>query len=131
MPDVSDLLLHSFANMGRGPDRWDCYGLCIEVFSRYGVVVPIDYVAQALDDEEVNAQADRVRGDWEKIVEPVEPCLITFSVLCGKGMVNHVGVYIGGGRFIHSMRGLGVTISPLNDIKWRQLIEGYYVYRSK
>lgn len=126
-----DLLLHRFKSMGRGPDIWDCYGLCIEVFKRFKINVPTDYIAHALDDEAVSKQVNEAKSEWVKIPEPVKPCLITFSVLCAHDMVNHVGVYIGGGRFIHCMRGLGVTISPLAELKWRNSIEGYYVYRSK
>jgi len=41
---------------------------------------------------------------------------LVFFNTSGKG-ISHVGIYIGGSKFIHSMTGKGVTITDIND-KW-------------
>ena len=129
MPNLEDLLSCQFADGGRGPDRWDCYGLCIEVFKRYGKDIPKDYFAPALNSLAVYRQFKKVVGDWELLTEPQTPCLVAFSVLSKRRMVNHVGVYIGGGKFIHSCQGLNVTVSALSNINWRNSVIGYYKYK--
>jgi probable lipoprotein NlpC len=41
-----------------------------------------------------------------------------------KGRVNHVGLYVGNGNFIHASTSRGVMVSPLDDIYWKPLYIG-------
>lgn len=46
---------------------------------------------------------------------------LVFFMTCGSSHINHVGIYIGEGQFIHASSGQGrVTISSLNEGYYRQ-----------
>lgn len=125
--DFSDLLLKKFEDGGRGPDGFDCYGLVIEGFKRYGISIPKDYYACALDNLAINNQYEKSLPEWIKLEEPEIPCLITFKIL--SPYVNHVGLYIGEGRFIHSLQGVNISISSLNHINFKNRVDGYFKYK--
>ena len=38
--DINDLIGKTYKEKGRGPDSYDCYGLCMEVSRRIGVELP-------------------------------------------------------------------------------------------
>jgi len=41
-----------------------------------------------------------------------------------KKRVNHVGVYLSGGRFIHASSSVGITVSRLNESYWQKRFVG-------
>jgi probable lipoprotein NlpC len=41
-----------------------------------------------------------------------------------RGRVNHVGIYVGNGNFIHASTSRGVMVSPMDDIYWKPLYMG-------
>ena len=91
--------------------KTDCWWLVREVFSRYGIIIP-DYSAsrKAVADYNllrISKEMEYHKSFWVKIEEPEIPCIVALS-LGVPGFINHVGVYIGDGRFIHTtcMRGM-------------------------
>jgi cell wall-associated NlpC family hydrolase len=64
---------------------------------------------------------------WEKLGRPVkqadlEPGDIILYEAVGIGSIvnqKHAGLYIGGGEFVHSVKGAAVTISRLTEPRWR------------
>lgn len=93
-----------------GPKTFDCSGFTCYVSKKNGVRLPRTSVKQA----EVGKKVTRVQlkaGD-----------LIFFDTSKDrKGIVNHVGIYIGGGNFIHASSGANkVVISSLNQGFYRQ-----------
>ena len=123
-----------FVRGARGPETYDCHGLTIEVFKRYGIQFPdVDIAGMAVEavTSMLNEKIDyhvRVLKDWEPIQEPKAPCLI---VLRGVGLdfANHLAVYIGGGKFIHAKEHYGVCVSRLSDRK--NSLRGFYRYVGK
>ena len=45
-----------------------------------------------------------------------------------KGVVNHTGVYVGNGKFIHIRENVGVCVDRVNSPAWKKQIEGFYEY---
>ncbi|MDR3001987.1 MAG: C40 family peptidase, partial [Fibromonadaceae bacterium] len=41
-----------------------------------------------------------------------------------KSRVNHVGIYVGNGSFIHASTSQGVTVTPLTDSYWKPRYKG-------
>ena len=120
---VSDLIGVPFVDGGRGPDGYDCWGLATEVYKRFGKELP-DYKICCEDASRINAEMETQRPRWVKLDAPEVPCLVVMQM--GVSFINHVGVYIGEGRFIHTRSGIGANIARIDDPNWRKRIEGYY-----
>ena len=64
------------------------------------------------------------RGKWVQCSGEIPvPALIVFTTT---GLCDHVGVYLGLGRFIHAHETAGVVITQTDHIFWKKRIEGYY-----
>lgn len=99
-----DLLGKSFSEM-------KCWDLVVELFKRSGVDLP---TYTELDDKMYQAVREPIRGD-----------VLAFS-LYGREL-DHVGIYMGEGRFIHATEGSGVCIEPISHYVRRLK----YIYRWK
>ena len=127
-----DLIGVPFANNGRNIKTGvDCYGLCIEVYRRYGKKLP-EYYAEYNDMKRINeiVQHEAQSALWQEVDKehlPV-PCLVAIRFGSPQGVVNHTGVYIGEGRFIHIRENIGVCIDRIDSPSWRRVIVGFYKY---
>ena len=88
---------------GTSTAGFDCSGYVRHVFSQLGVSLPRTSASMYDTGTEVS-KSDLAVGD------------LVFFNTSGRG-VSHVGIYIGGDKFIRSMSGTGVTITDIND-KW-------------
>ena len=90
-----------------GPNAFDCSGLTQYVYNKFGVDISRTTYTQVGEGTKVN-RSDLRAGD-----------LVFFNT---EGSISHVGIYIGGGEFIHAPRtGKPVMVSSLSD--------GYYSAR--
>jgi cell wall-associated NlpC family hydrolase len=87
-----------------GPNRFDCSGFVYAVFKSAGINIPRTSIAQS-----------RIRGKKLSRNQIREGDILLFDTSL-KGHVNHSGIYLGDGKFIHasSGRAYSVTISSLN-----------------
>ncbi len=96
-----DLLGKSYSYGGGGPNSFDCSGFTMYVFRQHGVNLPHN----AADQFKAGMKLSRdqlAAGD-----------LVFFSYYSSAG-IQHVGIYIGDGQFIHSSTSRGVIISSMN-----------------
>jgi cell wall-associated NlpC family hydrolase len=86
-----------------GPDHFDCSGFVYYVFKNNGIAIPRTSLLQSQSGEKVN-RSDLKRGD-----------ILSFDTHDRKH-INHSGIYLGGGKFIHSSSGkaYGVTVSEFD-----------------
>jgi cell wall-associated NlpC family hydrolase len=90
---------------GNGEKGYDCSGFTKEVFEQYGVELPRNSWKQARVGKKVSRQNLR-KGD-----------LIFFNSQKQK-RINHVGIYLGNGKFIHASRfHRKIVISPLKEYR--------------
>ena len=61
--------------------------------------------------------------DWERLNAPEEGCLVLLR-LSPEVWANHVGICLGGGKFIHAYSATGTCIDRL--ARWRSRIVGFY-----
>lgn len=135
MLNYSDLIGAPFEQDGRGIDgKYDCYGLTKEVFKRYGYSIG-EYWCCVEDKEKINAifRGAISNPKWREVdykhgeAIPV-PALIALRFNSAPGVVNHTGVYIGEGRFIHIRERIGVCVDKLSSPAWKRQIVGIYEY---
>ncbi len=86
-----------------GPNSFDCSGFVYYVFGKNGIKIPRTSRSQALISTPLNRQ-ELKRGD-----------IVVFDT-AHRGHINHSGIYLGDGNFIHatSGRAYSVTISNLD-----------------
>ena len=86
-----------------GPDHFDCSGFVYYLFKTNDVSIPRSSLAQSQSGNKLTREALQ-KGD------------ILFFDTAHRNHVNHSGVYLGDGKFIHSSSGkaYGVTISDLD-----------------
>jgi murein DD-endopeptidase len=95
---------YEFGGTGAGGEGFDCSGLIQHSFGKHGITLPRRSVEQAGEGRKVNREL--------KLLKPAD--ILTFSNSGGR--VTHVGLYVGGGRFIHSAtRGVQVSILSAQD----------------
>src|SRR5690606_3101206 len=112
-PDVNEILT-VFQEWRGTPYRFggtsergiDCSAFAREVFrNAVGIELPRDTRSQVHDGTRVSKQ-DLVEGD-----------MVCFKM---NRRLNHVGIYVGNGEFIHASTRGGVTRSKLDNPSWRR-----------
>ena len=90
---------------GNGPYAYDCSGFTKEVFELNGIDIPRNSWKQAEVGKKITKK-NLKKGD-----------LIFFNSKDHKG-VNHVGIYLGKGKFIHASKfHKRIVISPLREYR--------------
>jgi cell wall-associated NlpC family hydrolase len=123
---LADLIGKPFADGGRGPDTYDCWGLACEVFRRYGIILP-DYQISCHAKEAIDRQVLAELPRWRRC-DPVQPPAPSLLVLKQHTrFCNHTGVYLGAGRFLHTLEKTGAVIERTDHAFWKRKIVGYYL----
>ncbi len=93
----------SYESAKAGPDHFDCSGFVYYVFKNNAIQIPRSSRTQAESGDKLKRDALK-RGD------------ILFFDTHDRKHINHSGIYLGEGKFIHSSSGkaYGVTISKLD-----------------
>ena len=121
---MNHLIGKPFIDGGRGPEGYDCYGVLRAVYSEHGVELPeinVSVYAAKLAQGVIDLEA---ASRWEKIDSPEVPCAVLMRG--SQGFADHIGVWIGGGKIIHTQINQGVIVQRRHDLKNR--IKGFYRY---
>lgn len=92
---------------GNTPSGFDCSGYVKYVFSHFGVNLSRTSASQYSNSIRISKSELKV-GD-----------LVFFSQTSGSSRVGHVGIYVGGGQFIHAA-------SPGKGVRYDSLSDSYY-----
>ncbi|MBE6970768.1 MAG: NlpC/P60 family protein [Ruminococcaceae bacterium] len=96
-----------YAYGGSSYSGTDCSGFTMRVFAEYGYSLPHGCTGQYRLCTPVTT-AERQRGD------------LVFFTAYGAGGFEHVGIYLGGGAFIHASSSKGVIVSYLSETYYAQ-----------
>ena len=124
---IDDLMAARYAEGGRGPDTYDCFGLFAELCRRRGLAIPEHPTPSNLYQRQSDIQIE-VAASWHALDAPEVGCAVVLRI--GPWM-SHIGMVIEGNKFIHAVRSSGVTVASLDDVQWRQRIAGFYRYRGR
>lgn len=93
---------------GEGREGFDCSGLVKRIYEdAFGIRIPRSSIELSRSDSLQPVPPEELKpGD-----------LVFFGP--NRKRVNHVGLYLAGGRFLHAARSEGVTISSLDDQYWK------------
>ena len=94
-----------------GPDSYDCSGLTKVVYSHFGydLIHSAQFVAYDNTFETVEDAKDLRVGD-----------MIFFDTIADKDKCDHVGIWLGGNRFVHASSSKEVVMVSLFDKEWRE-----------
>lgn len=95
---------------GSTPAGFDCSGFTAYAFQRAGISLPRSAAAQYGASKRIS-QSEVKPGD-----------LIFFSQ---SGSIDHVGIYLGGGRFIGSQTSTGVAVASFTSGYWSRYVAGF------
>lgn len=120
--DTSSVTAYAQQFLGRpyvyganGPDAFDCSGFTTYVFRQFGVSLPRTAYDQGYGDygTKISSASDLQPGD-----------LVFFNTISDGDLSDHVGIYLGGGSFIHAGSG-----SSTRKVVISSLDSGYYKSR--
>jgi len=123
-----ELLTKRYAPGGRGPDAFDCWGLCEEVARRVGK--PMLSWTNWVDKIHRAAAFESLRDEhFRRLEKPTAFCLVLFKVATRSQVYTyHVGTVLPCmKRFIHARRAGNVMISRIAGYGGHELA-GYYEY---
>ena len=92
-----------------------CWELVVEVYKRVGIKL----------DTYVSYWDDMDGSPWEKVQEPNEGDIIVMNLYSNNA--DHIAVYVGEGKMIHSTEYAGVCIVPVERLRKR--IIGMYRHK--
>jgi cell wall-associated NlpC family hydrolase len=110
--NLDDLIGKKYEKNGRGPDEFDCWGVCLEVCRRIGIYLP--------EVEELSNEP------FEKVDKPKVGDVV-FIKMTEEG---HAGVMINNSSFLQviSTGNRGVHRMKINHPWVKDRIEGFYRY---
>jgi len=121
----ADLIGRQFKAGGRGPYHYDCYGLVREVLRRNGQEIP-DYPSSGDAGRNVALILAAMEAGWQES-GTIPGALILFRMDRRDG--THIGLLLGGGRFIHVMEKIAVAIERVNSPLWDRRVMGFYKWK--
>jgi cell wall-associated NlpC family hydrolase len=116
---ASSIINTAYSKMGKpyvwgaeGPNSFDCSGFTSYAFRHgAGISLPRTSIAQAGVGVSVS------KGQ-------LQPGDLVFFDSDRDGDISHVGIYVGGGQFIHASSSKGVTVSSLNSAFYSSVYKG-------
>jgi len=123
---LKDLIGIPFADRGRDRGGMDCWGLAMAAMRHFGKDVP-DFDVSCFDTPSINGIYERERGTWMTVCDPEPGDVVAMRIdAAHPDMVQHIGVYIGSGRFIHTLKKRDSHIVRMDDPYWSRKVVGCY-----
>lgn len=120
---------NDFAERGRGPDTFDCWGKLMLIYEKErGILLPsyIEHYESTNDREKIGETIFRERQErWVQVEQPKEFDAILLKM---RGVPMHVGIVTKPGYMIHCERGVGTVHEKYDAMRWANKITGFFRY---
>ena len=104
----------------------DCWGLARGVLrDQFGKSLPLFKGAVTTRDAERLIDHELTTAPVDEVVDPEPGDLVLIRM---RGIENHVGVYVGGGRVLHATEG-GSVLQKIDSEAMKRRVLGYYRVR--
>ena len=124
--NLTDLMHARYAEGGRGPDAYDCFGFFCELCRRRGQTVPDEITPAGVQACEA-AILGAISGGWVRLARPAPGCAVALRI--GR-YVTHLGMVLEDGvSFLHMSDNAGPCLARIDDLRWKRRIEGFYAQR--
>lgn len=119
-----------FLQKGREKSGVDCWGLVRLVYKEeFDTDLPSFADDYEYDDtERIEQLTAQYKEGWEETSTPKPGSVVLFKVL---GHLSHIGIYIGGNKFLHCLENHSSVIEDLNSINWNKRFAGFFNYVEK
>lgn len=118
-----------FADKGRGPNLFDCWGLVQHVYKiERNIDLPsyLDSYQHTLECQAIAEKIEQEQKKWDLVNEPKEFDVI---ILRMNGLPMHVGIITNPNYMLHCIQGVGTVHESYNNMRWKSKVVGYARYR--
>jgi cell wall-associated NlpC family hydrolase len=113
-----------FVDRGYSHAGCDCWGLVRLVYAEVlGVDLP-DYPISAFDAEAAAAEFPKHVDEYQRVRTPQPLDIVLISV--NHGHLDHVGIYGGHGKFLHTTLRTGSVVARVVSPMWKTKVRGFY-----
>lgn len=114
-----------FQHKGRTLSGLDCYGLVIKIYEDLGYeIFDLENYEERWFEGKSNYFVENYHKQWAMVSYPKLFDVVLFK---HNSAVNHCGIVLSGGKFLHSSRKTkGVIVSRILSRGWSDVIEGFY-----
>jgi cell wall-associated NlpC family hydrolase len=129
---AQELLGMKFKFGARGENgEIDCYGVLKLFYARFGIEIPDYSYVEDWDDKEEHYLKEYA-SLFRRVLADGKPEAGDMILFHGESeAVNHAGIYLGEGRFIHAQRKIGTKIDEIWHPYWKKKLYGFFRIKRK
>lgn len=130
---VADYIGLEFADNGRGPDKFDCWGLLRKLYAdRYGIEIPdfSDRYTNTGDAQGIAKIYDEHHSQWHKLGPGEEKEGDVIMLRLGT-LPRHVGMVVAPGIMLHTEDGKDSVVERYDSQVWKNRTIGIYRHRER
>lgn len=112
--------------IGRSYEECNCFDLAKEFYKdNYGLDLKNYFEGDSIPPRnEIESLIVSNKGDFKRVDIPKVGDIVVINLF---GYSCHIGVIVGPGKFIHSVRGAGSCVDTIS--KYKKMIDGFYRHR--